>query len=49
MTQAELDGLVKLDNSRCYRIARGAGARMEDIEVMLFEHKRLAGVIGKLG
>lgn len=49
MNDDELDMKIKLTNSRCYRIAKGSGTSMEEIELLLTEHKRLASVITKIG
>lgn len=35
MTTAELDGKVKLTSSRCYRLAKGSGTSMEEIEILM--------------
>lgn len=49
MTQNELDGTKITDPSRIYRIAKGSGTSVEEVNIMLEEHKRLAKVIGTLG
>eukprot|EP00299_Pterocystis_sp_00344_P016920 c8494_g1_i1.p1 GENE.c8494_g1_i1~~c8494_g1_i1.p1 ORF type:complete len:500 (-),score=147.16 c8494_g1_i1:94-1557(-) len=51
MTDEELDSVnPKLWNqqSRILRIARGSGRAVHDVQELLVEHKRFAGVIGKM-
>lgn len=52
MTDEELDSVnPKLWNagSRRYRVSRGAGRHVREVEELLVEHRRFAGVIGKMG
>ncbi|KRX09688.1 Signal recognition particle, SRP54 subunit, M-domain [Pseudocohnilembus persalinus] len=47
MTMEERESKVKLNNSRIYRIAMGSGTSMQEVEQLIVEHKRLAGLVGK--
>lgn len=40
--------LGKLNPSRITRIARGSGTSVEEVHVLLEEHKKLASVVGNL-
>lgn len=50
MTPEELDRDTPLnEESRLMRIARGSGTRVEEVKVLLEEHKKLKGLISKVG
>ena len=49
MTAAELDGVVKLDDSRILRIARGSGSFREEVDGLLKVHKQFEKMFSKIG
>ena len=50
MTPEELDRDTPLnEDSRLKRIARGSGTRVEEVKILLEEHKKLKGLITKVG
>ena len=49
MTDAELDGKSKIDDSRMKRIARGSGALIIEVKLLLEEYKRFVKVVDKMG
>jgi len=49
MTNEELDGIKPLNPSRILRIAKGSGALVQEVNVMLEEYKRLKTMIEKMG
>ena len=49
MTAKELDPEVPIDESRMKRIAKGSGTSIFDLKILLEEHKKLKGLIGKVG
>ena len=49
MTDGELDGKNKIDDSRIKRIARGSGATILEVKIMLEEHKRFSKIIERMG
>lgn len=50
MTPEELDRDAPLnEESRLKRIARGSGTRVEEVKILLEEHKKLKGLITKVG
>lgn len=49
MTDAELDGIVTLSESRQMRIARGAGCHPIELQFLLKCHKQFAGVVNRMG
>ena len=49
MTDAELDCKAKIDDSRIKRIARGSGALIVEVQILLEEFKRFQKMINKLG
>jgi len=49
MTAKELDCESPIDDSRIVRIARGSGTSVAEVKILLEEHKKLKGLIGKVG
>lgn len=49
MTDAELDGKVPLTESRVNRVARGSGKSIEEVYVLLKNHKQMEKMVGKIG
>ncbi len=49
MTDGELDGKNKIDESRIKRIARGSGVTILEVKIMLEEYKRFSKIIEKMG
>ena len=49
MTDGELDGKNKIDESRIKRIARGSGVTILEVKIMLEEHKRFSKIIERMG
>uniref|UniRef100_A0A7S1XFD6 Signal recognition particle 54 kDa protein n=1 Tax=Compsopogon caeruleus TaxID=31354 RepID=A0A7S1XFD6_9RHOD len=50
MTDKELDDAkAQFSESRMYRIARGSGRSLQDVNELIHEHKRFAKLVGKLG
>ena len=49
MTDGELDGKNKIDDSRIKRIARGSGVTIFEVKIMLEEHKRFSKIIERMG
>ena len=49
MTDGELDGKNKIDESRIKRIARGSGVTIFEVKIMLEEHKRFSKIIERMG
>lgn len=49
MTNAELDGIVPMTESRIYRVAIGSGHCVQEVKFMLERYKEFSKVIGKLG
>lgn len=48
MTAEELDGEGNLTHTRIVRIARGSGTSIEEVHILLDEHKKLSKVVGNL-
>lgn len=48
LTQDELDGKVAVSGSRITRIARGSGASIQDVEILLEEYKRMKMMVEKI-
>jgi signal recognition particle subunit SRP54 len=49
MTDGELDGKNKIDESRIKRIARGSGVTILEVKIMLEEYKRFSKIIERMG
>ena len=49
MTDGELDGKQKVDESRMKRIARGSGALLIEVQLLLAEYKNFQKIVGKMG
>ena len=49
MTDGELDGKQKIDESRIKRIARGSGALIVEVQILLNEYKNFQKMVGKMG
>ena len=49
MTDGELDGKQKIDESRIKRIARGSGALIVEVQILLTEYKNFQKMVGKMG
>ena len=49
MTDGELDGKQKIDESRIKRIARGSGALIFEVQILLNEYKNFQKMVGKMG
>ena len=49
MTDGELDGKQKIDESRMKRIARGSGALLIEVQLLLAEYKNFQKIVGKMG
>ena len=50
MTPDELDRDAPItEESRLKRIAKGSGTRIEEVKILLEEHKKLKNLIGKVG
>ena len=49
MTNEELDGTKKLNETRMVRIARGSGTRPEEVNFLLEEYKKFAKMVEKMG
>eukprot|EP00435_Cladocopium_sp_Y103_P075318 s182_g56.t1 len=49
MTDTELDCEVQLNDSRKLRIARGAGASIPEVNLLIDEYKRMEKMVGKMG
>ena len=49
MTDGELDGKQKIDESRLKRIARGSGALIVEVQILLNEYKNFQKMVGKMG
>ena len=49
MTDGELDGKQKIDEGRIKRIARGSGALIVEVNLLLDEYKRFQKIVGKMG
>ena len=49
MTDGELDCKQKIDDSRAKRIARGSGALIIEVKLLLEEYKRFSKIVGKMG
>ncbi|KAF4322117.1 hypothetical protein BBO99_00001189 [Phytophthora kernoviae] len=49
MTDAELDGIVPLSESRQARVARGAGCQLYEVDFLLKCHKQFATVVNRMG
>ncbi|GMF14362.1 unnamed protein product [Phytophthora lilii] len=49
MTDAELDGVVPLSESRQTRVARGSGCQLYEVEFLLKCHKQFATVVSRMG
>ena len=49
MTDGELDGKQKIDESRIKRIARGSGALIVEVQISLHEYKNFQKMVGKMG
>jgi signal recognition particle subunit SRP54 len=49
MTDKELDCEVEVNESRLFRIARGAGAHPREVQYLLEEHKRFAKMVESMG
>lgn len=48
MTNAELDGKVKIDDKRTKRIARGSGTLPVEVKIMLDEYQKFSKMIGNM-
>merc|ERR1719437_154881 len=48
-TDAELDCEVAMSDSRRYRVARGSGASVAEVGLLLDEYKRMEKMVGKMG
>ena len=49
MTDAELDGLVALSESRKARVAKGAGCHIQEMDFLVKIHKSFSGVVKGVG
>ena len=49
MTEAELDGKSKIDESRIKRIARGSGVTIIEVKIMMEEYKKFSKIIERMG
>jgi signal recognition particle subunit SRP54 len=49
MTDAELDGLAVLTDSRMERVALGSGARVEEVHMLVQMHKQFEKMVGRMG
>lgn len=49
MTDAELDGKVKLEESRIRRVARGSGSHPLEVQLLLQCHGQFESVVSKMG
>jgi len=49
MTDGELDCKHELNDSRKLRVARGAGAHIPEVQLLLEEYKRMEKMVGKMG
>ena len=49
MTNEELDGTKKLNETRMIRIAKGSGTRPEEVNFLLEEYKKFAKMVEKMG
>ena len=49
MTADELDNIKPLNPSRVYRIARGSGTSVQEVDIMIIEYKRISVAIKGLG
>mmetsp|Transcript_7292 Transcript_7292/g.5579 ORF Transcript_7292/g.5579 Transcript_7292/m.5579 type:complete len:138 (+) Transcript_7292:1150-1563(+) len=49
MTKEELDGIKKINESRMVRIAKGSGARPEEVNFLIQEYKKFQKMIEKMG
>ena len=47
MTQDELKSKVPLTQTRIVRIARGSGAFIEEVEILIEEHKKMKVIVEK--
>jgi signal recognition particle subunit SRP54 len=49
MTDDELDGVKKINDSRIVRVARGSGTSIAEVNVLLAEYARFAKMVKKMG
>lgn len=49
MTKEELDCVKPITESRCMRIAQGAGTNPKELIFLLGEHKRFAKMVERMG
>ena len=49
MTDGELDGKQKIDESRIKRIARGSGALIIEVQLLLDEYKKFQKIVERMG
>ena len=49
MTDKELDGVEKINQTRALRIAQGAGANPRELLFLLGEHKRFSTMVERMG
>ena len=49
MTDAELDGKSKIDESRIKRIAKGSGVTIIEVKIMMEEYKKFSKIIERMG
>eukprot|EP00927_Polykrikos_kofoidii_P070411 TRINITY_DN6662_c0_g1_i1.p1 TRINITY_DN6662_c0_g1~~TRINITY_DN6662_c0_g1_i1.p1 ORF type:complete len:519 (-),score=127.40 TRINITY_DN6662_c0_g1_i1:117-1673(-) len=49
LTNDELDCEVQMNDSRRYRVARGSGASLAEVGLLLEEYKRMEKMVGKMG
>lgn len=49
MTNEELDCVKPMNETRVIRVARGSGARPEEVNFLLEEYKKFAKMVGGLG
>lgn len=48
MNDDELDNKVPLDYKRMLRIARGSGSRIQEVQILYEEYKRISKMVGGL-
>ena len=49
MTDEELDGVKKMQESRIIRVARGSGTSIGEVNVLLNEYSRFSKMVKKMG
>merc|ERR1712190_233527 len=49
LTDDELDSVVQMTDSRRLRVAKGSGASLAEVGLLLDEYKRMEKMVGKMG